>query len=393
LNLKVLSASLITLIIAGCTNQPPLKSNPNLPVVSKINSINDRNQIAIYWDRPSSDLVKGYYLQRSDNGKKYKLIATIDDVDTTSFDDKGLSPEHKYFYKIATFDKNKVPSKGLKLVAYTIHNIEPIPALKNENLKTRGKVKFSFRPHPSERVSKYLIQRFNGKKFETIATLDSRILTEFVDTNLEDGKTYEYRVIAVSYDGLKSAPSKVLKIATLGKPAVVMGLTASSDIPKKIEISWNPVKNIDHYEVYSSDEATGSYNLIATTNTNNYTDILNKDGVTRFYKVVAVNKFGLKSLMPENGEMGSTIPLPASPVISKDSASLKFAITSPDGRAVKYEVDREGNGVVKKFVNVQSPFVDNIPTDSNSTINYTYKFYSIDKYNLKSEPTEYEENR
>ena len=392
LNLKVLSASLITLIIAGCTNQPPLKSNPNLPVVSKVNYIKDRNQLFISWDRVDNGLVKGYYVERSDDGKKYKLIAKIEDTDVNYFNDRDLKPHSSYSYKIATFDKNGVPSKGLRLEAYTRPNIASVVGLRNEHLKKQGKIKIRFTPNENERVSGYLIQKYNGEKFETIKKLDSRLNVEFLDKNLKDGKTYEYRVIAVSYDGLKSAPSKVLKITTLERPSVVMGLTASSDVPKKIQLTWNPVKNAVYYEIYSSDDLNGIYELIAKTSNSYYVDNLKSDGIVKYYKVVSVNKYGLKSLMQANGEMGSTLPIPASPEVSKDSSSLTFTITSPDGRAVKYEVDREGGKLIKKFINVHSPFVDNT-IEANSTDNYTYKFYSIDKYNLKSKPTEYEVNR
>ena len=381
----------MSLIIAGCASQAPLKSNPNLPKVSKISYTKDRNQVAINWNRVDNDKIKGYYLTRSDNGK-FKLIAKINDPDITFYDDRGLKPKSHYVYQIATFDRNGVPSKGLKLDAYTRPNIESVVGLRNDNLKQQGKIKFSFTPNENERISGYLIQKYNGQKFITIAKLDSRLKTEFLDTDLKNGVNYEYRVIAVSYDGLKSAPSSVLNIKTLQRPAIVMGIKASSDLPKKIKISWKKVKNTAYYEIYSSDYLDGNYDLIAKPTSTNYTDIIQQDGIIKYYKVVAVDKFGIKSLMPDNGEMGSTLALPAKPVISKDSSSMKFTISSPDGRAVKYAVNREGNNEVKKFINVQSPFVDN-SIETNSTHNYVYKFYAIDKYNLKSKPTEFEVNR
>jgi fibronectin type 3 domain-containing protein len=379
-------------MIVGCTNQPKLKSNPNLPTVSKVDYRKDRNQVVIYWNRIDDNLVKGYYLTRSDDEKKYNLVATINDTDITYFNDKGLTPRSKYSYKIATFDKNGVPSKGLKLEVYTRPNIKSVVGLKNEQLKKQGKIKFSFRPHNNERVSGYLVQKYDGKEFKTVAKLDSRFSVEFLDKELKDGKSYEYRVIAITFDGLQAAPSEVLKIKTLGKPSIIMGLKASSNIPKKIEISWNSSTNIDNYEVYSSDELNGDYKLIAKTKNSNYTHNLNRDGVIKYYKVVAVDNYGLKSLMQKNGEMGSTVSIPASPEITKDSSLVKFTISSPDGRAVKYEVEREGNNLVKKFLNVQSPFEDNT-IETNSTKSYVYKFYAIDKDDLKSNPTEFEVNR
>jgi hypothetical protein len=252
----------------------------------------------------------------------------------------------------------------------------------------KGMVKILFRPHPNERVEGYILQRFNDNtaKWEQLADLTPRYNVEYIDKNLKDGKIYKYRIIAYTYDSLKSAPSQTITVSTFPKPPIVKNIQASNNLPKKILITWSPQKNIDHYNVY--EKTFFGYKLIAKTKKSSYTYKLDKDGVKRYFKVTAVSAHKTESLMDKTPEvMGETLPVPAKPLVSTNPYPKKIAFTfsSPDDRAVKYLIIKKDETVANakehKYIIKSNRFTD---TNIKQKHSYLYKIYSVDKYGLLS---------
>ena len=153
-------------------------------------------------------------------------------------------------------------------------------------------------------------------------------------------------------------------------------------------MEWNKLPDAKQYKIYSS-SINGYFTLLGVTHKNFFIDKLNKSGVTKYYKVTAVDKYGIESMMPENPVMGSTLSLPATPVVSimRGIQSVKFILSSPDGRAVKYLIKKDDGTKIVKIHNVKNGFVDkNIKSD----VTYKYKIYSVDNHNLLSEPAKVE---
>ena len=330
--------------------------------------------------------IAGYYIQRSEDAKKYKTIAKIKDKYVTHYTDTNLKPNTTYYYKISTYTKQGIPSFAKLKKITTAPTIEPISYIANSGLKAKGVIKFIFRPHLNERVKGYYVERFNDDslKWEKIATIEPRLRAEYIDKGLVDGKIYKYRIIAYTFDGLKSPPSKELIIQTVQKPQVVVNINASTDLPKKIVINWKAVKGAKEYNVYySSDDL--SYSLLGTIKNTKYIDNINKNGYKRYYKVTSINKYGIESLKSQS-VMGSTLDIPAKPVVSVDKTqkTVTFTIISPDKRAVKYLIVKNN----KQHIQKENIYKDKIDPKKS----YVYKIYIIDKYGLVSEPKEVEIN-
>ena len=377
------------LLITGCANQP-IKSNPNLPKVGYIHSLSDRNAIALEWKLVNKPNIAGYYIQRSADARKYKTVKKIESKYITHWTDTDLKPNHLYFYKISTFTKKGIPSFALLKKVKTLDKLAPISWIDNANLKTRGMIKILFRPHPNERVEGYKIQRFDDKsgEWETIDKIEPRLRAEYIDKGLIDGKVYRYRIIAYSFDGIDSYPSKVIVAQTLQKPMVVTNISASTDLAKKIVLTWNPVKGAVKYKIYSAFTQDGIYNPVATTTKTNYTDVINEDGYSKYYKITSIDKYGLES-MKSQPVMGITLPIPARPIVSinKTKNGINFILSSPDKRAVKYLIKKDDGAKIVKIHNVQSGYTD-VNIKKGKT--YNYKIYEIDNNGLVSKPSEVE---
>jgi len=390
--MKKLIISVIFLVfITGCVtniNKPAPKSNPNLPVVKEFKAYPDRNAMALFW-KPVIQM-SGYYIQRYDpKTHKWSQIATIKDPFKSIYVDTDLKPNTIYKYRIATFDKKGTPSLAVETTQNTLPKLSPVIPLEAKPIK-KGAVKIVFRPHMNERVKEYEIERFNDKKakWEKIATLSPRLNVEYIDTGLKDGKIYKYRIIAKSFDNIKSFPSKTITVSTYPKPSVVLNVKASVNLPKEIKITYSPVQGAAFYKIYRSNSADGFFTFIAKTNDTFYVDKINKDGVTKYYKVTAVSKYSTESLLNDTpAVMGQTLQAPATPIISTNlnGNKIEFIFTSPDNRAVKYLIVKiEKNGLFnkkeKKYVTNKNNFTDTI----NPKKSYEFYIYEIDKYGLIS---------
>jgi fibronectin type 3 domain-containing protein len=388
---KIIASVIFLMLLTGCVsnlNKPAPKSNPNLPTVKEFKAYPDRNAMALFW-KPVTQM-SGYYIQRYEPKKhKWIEIATINDPFKSIYVDTDLRPNTIYRYRIATFNKQKVPSLAVETSQKTLPKLSPVIPLEAKPLK-KGMVKIIFRPHQNERVKKYIIQRFNDEKakWEEINTLSPRLNVEYIDTGLKDGKIYKYRIIAKSFDNIKSYPSKTIVVSTYPKPPVVLNVKASVDLPKQIKITFSPVKNAAYYKIYRSDSSDGYFSFYAKTKNTYFIDKIGKDGVKKYYKVTAVSKYGTESLLNESPVvMGQTLPKPATPIVSTNinGNKIEFIFTSPDNRAVKYLIVKEEHlGFLKKkeskFITDKNSFEDTI----NPKKSYTYYIYEIDKYGLIS---------
>jgi fibronectin type 3 domain-containing protein len=390
---KLLPLLIFLLIITGCAvNKPAPKSNPNLPKVTSFKAYPDRNAMALKWNAVKG--INGYFIQKYNfKTKKWDKTVTINEPYQTIYVDINLKPNTLYKYRIATFDKNKIPSLAVETEQKTLPTITPVIPLEIKPL-TKGKVKIIFRPHINERVNAYIIQRFNDKnsKWKNIATLKPRYNVEYIDKGLVDGKIYKYRIIAITFDNLKSAPSKELIISTYPKPPIVMNVKASLNLPKMIKITWSPVENAAYYKIYRK-KLLGYY-LIGKTKNTFYIDKINKNGDTEYYKVTAVSVHQTESLLSKTPEvMGKTLDIPAKPIVSTNITAngVEFTMSSPDNRAVKYLIVKKLGNILdkkeKKYIVNSNRFID---TNINKNKSITYKIYAIDKYGLVSKAAEME---
>jgi len=378
------------LLITGCAIHPKIeKSNPKYPTVKNFKAYPDRNSMALFWDPVTS--MHGYYIQKyNPKTKKWEELVTILDPYKSIYVDTNLKPNTIYKYRITTLDKKGIPSLAVETSQKTLPPLTA-PVILEVKPLTKGMVKLIFRPHPNERVKDYIIQKYNDAyaKWQDYATLSPRLNVEFIDKNLKDGKIYKYRVIAESFDGINSYPSKPVIVSTYPKPPVVLNLKATTDLPKKIKLTWSPVKEAVKYKIYYSDFlSSGPFTLLAETNNTYYIDEIGKDGYKRYYKVTAVSKYKTESLLSDSPVvMGMTLPKPAKPIVSTNISpnEVELIFTSPDNRAVKYLIiKKEKIGLFKykesKYITDKNNFYDKIDPKKS----YIYEIYEVDKHGLIS---------
>ncbi|MRJ06713.1 MAG: hypothetical protein C6I01_04255 [Epsilonproteobacteria bacterium] len=390
---------IVALIMVGC--QAPSfnglggvntdRINRTLPKVRNFKAHPGRNQVALTWDAIPE--MGGYYIQRWDpESKSWVELATITNPFKTIYVDDDLKPNNYYKYQILAFTRDKVPGPWVQTGTKTLPPPAPVIPVFAQPVGN-GVIKIIWRPHPNERVHEYLIQRYNDHeaRWEDMETKKPRYNVEFIDTGLEDGKIYKYRIIGITFDGLYTFPSKTIRVSTYPRPPVVTDAVATIDRGKMIIVKWSPIADVAYYKIYISDTPSGPFEYHAKTDKTYFVDKINKDGYKRYYKITAVSKFGTESLLSKTPVvMGETLPKPAKPIVSTNKFNniVQFIMTSPDNRAVKYLIVRKTKigffkEATRKFVVSTNKFQDQIAPNTT----YIYEIYAIDASGVASEPT------
>lgn len=390
----------LIIFISGCQTNPntPEQSSVDttLPKVENVKTISDINAIGFEWSPVRDSRVEGYYIYRTDNKESsqfLKKIATIDDKHISHYVDTKLEPNTNYSYRMSSFSNTKQESEPSEVVSVaTLANIESVPYLTAiSDLPNRTKL--IWRPHPSLRVSSYIIEKsaITSDKWSHLATIEGRLNAEYIDKGLKDGRAYKYRVKVKTYDGLISNPSQVVEVQTKALPLIIENLSATQNLPKKIILTWSvsTQNDVQYYKIYRASNPSVFYSYHAKTGDNSFEDLLNDNGVARYYYVTAVDKDGLESPRQQAPAMGTTIAVPDAPIINvvkSDSKNIMIGWNDTAKRAKKFQVTKKFNGESVTFTNINTnSFIDN---DVLIGTTYTYTVYGIDEYGLTSKASE-----
>jgi fibronectin type 3 domain-containing protein len=409
--LKITSSVVLILAISGCTVTNPIAPQPvpqtfdqSLEVMdaSLIRTIPDMTSVAFEWGRHENTSVVGYNLYRSNlqkDGDKLVKVATIKNRFVTHYVDTKLDPNTKYLYAITAIKedgKESQPSKSVMVQTQPLlESVSYIVAISN----MPKQIKILWRPHQSERVKEYLIERTDNStsKWKEIEKISGRLNVEYIDTGLGSNEIYMYRIKSITFDNIVSKPSEIARANTKPLPEDIKNLYATKDLPRRIDIRWEPSNTNDvvSYKIYVANNVDGHYSELATVSasTLTYSHMVSNDGEVKFYKVSSIDKDSLESAMNLTPTMGSTLTKPTRPVITLAQIQGEKAIINwiaGDGRAKSYNIYKTTktgffSKKVEKIDNIQGlRFEDR---DIVRGVEYQYSIQAVDEYGLHSEQT------
>ena len=420
--LSLLLLTFLILILGACSSTSPFYQNLSslgkashtftkvapldftLPQISsnKLRYISDLSAIAFEWDIPKDDRVAGYAIYRSDVDEKTpRKLTELRDRHITHFVDKQLAPNTIYLYQFATISQeNKESQKSDIKAVSTLERLAPIPyAVALSDLPR--KVKVIWRPHPSERITKYILYKKVDLQWNSIAEIDNRLSVEYIDTKLQDNAQYHYRVTAVAFDGTHSANSAVISATTKAPPPRIATLLATKQYPGEIQLSWSTdAKDIAYFALYRSNNIKQGYKLLQKTKQTSYLDKTKQDGAIYFYKVAIVDTEGLHGdINSLSGTFGQSLAKPVSPIITlatHDTQSNKIIVRwdSNDNRIIKYHLVRSVKNNAFSLVQKQDKQITKDLTQKEwiegnvmYDATYTYQIIGIDSNNIESLPS------
>jgi len=179
-----------------------------------------------------------------------------------------------------------------------------------KTLSGMTKIALEWEPIYQNSINGYYIYRSdplkqNGK-LHRITTIKDRYVSHYVDTKLIPGTVYYYRMSTFSNNNRESRPSKVIKVKTMQLLPSVPYIDAISGLPHMIKLIWrphpnpsvvsyiiqrnslnfSPKKDISYYNVYRASTPYIFYTYLAKTADNKFDDLIEKNGVARYYKEI-----------------------------------------------------------------------------------------------------------
>lgn len=221
--------------------------------------------IVLNWEPPTSREKIGYKVGRRVTKGAYAYI-TPDPIFETRFidnnNDRGLEAGRCYYYQVVAVDSMMMQSEPVEIKVTIPDDEAPAPAgmAAAQNIAGRA-LQVQWNPSSSLDVSHYLVSRYSNSdtvSFEPIRHPQ----TEWVDSETEKGKTYQYSIVAVDTAKNKSR-------AVMTGPITMRDYTAPPRIRfvnaqksgKTVTIQWQPVVDFDlkGYYVYRAGLPTGRY--------------------------------------------------------------------------------------------------------------------------------------
>lgn len=354
-----------------------------LPTIKNVKTLSDVGAIAFEWDRITDEKVSGIAIYKENKDNEFEEITYLKNPQITHFVDENLIPETTYRYKFKTTSKTHYSPDSEIIVAKTsfIDEVESVFASNDYPQQ----VKLIFSPHPNPSISYYLIQREVDGEFKTIALVNHRLLAEYFDTNLEHGKSYKYRIIAIDHAKNPSRPSKVITAKTKDLPPPPQNITASQNLAQKIKLSWDKQNDAKSYNIYRSNVDNGRFSHIATSKTNEYIDNINANGVSYFYKLESIDSSDLQSRLSQ-AVMGKTKSPPKTPQITRgyvdnNEAKIEWSADSSVNHFVVYRIDSHSKKQ-SRFRATQNNFNDKEVSNGGE---FSYFVVAVDENGLESE--------
>ncbi|WP_232293979.1 fibronectin type III domain-containing protein [Sulfurospirillum arsenophilum] len=405
--LWIVSLVALSLMIGGCTKTLETPKEPvvdaSLPRIEGIRTLAGATEVGFEWTPIYSEQIEGYYLYRME-GNSMKKIATIKDKYVSHYVDTKLKPNSNYSYQMSTYSSDKhesalssvvsVTTTGPVTNTVTLGSIDSVSFI-NAVSGLPARIKIIWRPHSVETVEYYIIERneYKSTSWDEVDKVKGRLNAEYIDQDVKDNYVYRYRVKVKTSDGVVSKPSDTVEAHSKPLPRGITGVKATSDLPKKIILTWNAATASDfsYYKVYRSPTSSLLYSFYGKTKNTEFEDLINDNGKTYYYKVVAVDVDGLESKQ-DGPTAGMTLSALNAPVVSSakyDGSSISIA-WGGDDNAIKYSITKEfemaGKTQKQTFTGIfESNFVDQ---DVVRGVEYKYNIIALDKYGIASNPSD-----
>lgn len=215
---SILLLSVLALIIFnGCGAVKGLMiydTDPTLKSITQVRVLPMMSSVGFEWEKITDRRIHGINIYRKvPSDQEFKRIGSIGNRYATHFVDTHVKPNTKYLYTFTTFALGKESKRSAILRVKTRPPFTAVSFVKAYK-EAPGVVKLLWRPHPSERVNAYIIERsVNGGEWKYVSQVEGQLMAEYIDTFVRTGNTFAYRIIAKSYDNIKAKASQATQIS------------------------------------------------------------------------------------------------------------------------------------------------------------------------------------
>ena len=312
----------------------------------------------------------GYRVYRKINdAENWTHIATIKSGSTVKYNDsckKGSG--YSYSYIVRAFDANNIFS------SYYAEGTKGIclgkPAFTSQQMITDdGSLCIETTWKAIRGATKYNVyRRLPGENWTTLAKGITE--TSYLDYTVECGITYEYAVRSFNDMGDSSAYNVASAIAVIIPTLDSVTVTETGTV-----LTWDAIENADFYTIYRRAKNADAFEVLATSETNEFTDTTEEGISEPFYYTVSATFDETESQYREGVANFIEIDVTAEyfPATEDSLAYISVDFACPDATAVEiYKTVNDGEPILLEAVS--GAFTDNGIEEGNT---YTYTVVAV----------------
>ncbi len=343
--------------VAGSQSSSATVSATTAPAQVKGLKISDvkATTLKLSWTKVTG--AKGYYIERSTDGKKWTKVAT---TTSNSYTVKSLTSYTKYYFRVKAYVVNG-STNTYGTVSSSVNTRTALGVVDVTATTTATTVKLSW--DKVNGAKNYRIEKYNGKKWVKVTETTK---TSYTFSKLKNATKYQYRVRAQVSSKVYSAYDTVTAYTKLTK---VSGLKASSVTETSVKLSWTKKSGATGYTIYKSTDGKKWTKVgTAKSSATSYTVKGLVFGTSYKFKVIANTKTTTSedAIVSAKTSAGKVAGLKAT---SANRSSVTLSWTAKTG-AKSYEVQYSKDG--KTWTTVKA--TKNSATVTGLTRNTSYKF-------------------
>ena len=311
-----------------------------------------KNNVTVQWSAPASSgsyPITNYSIYRGESVSTMTLLTTIGIQ--TAYEDTSAVPGVVYHYSITARNVAGESNKSAPASAmpFTLPGVPIGLGLQSGNMYNQ----LTWSPPAADgfsAITNYSIYRGTNASVQPFLVTVGNVTT-FIDTNLQNGQPYYYRIAAVNEAGVGTQTSYSIGVpkTTPLPPSNVTASISSDDI----SLSWQvPASNggsvITGYSIYRGTAENGETFLTLVGNVTTFTDIAVADRVIYYYKITARNSAGESDrseevfAIVENTIIQLSNPSNITYVVGATGSNIIWTITDPDVVDGWYSVSKDG---------------------------------------------------
>jgi len=308
------------------------------------------------------DFEYGYRLERSTGGG-FSQIAEVA-ANITTYVDNGLNYETGYSYRVAGFTSSNISNWDNS----TVVNIEfPAPTNLVAATLNDSQVQLSWVDNSSNEIG-FKIERDAGSGFMEIRTVTTDV-TEYTDTGLTFGQSYDYRVAA--YTSINTSSWTTITAAT--EFPTPTNLSANSVNDSELLLTWTDNTAYEMGFKIERDAGSGFIEIgTATADVTEYTDTGLTFGQNYDYRVAAYTSINTSSWTTITAATEFPTPTNLTALATSDT-EIELTWTDNCTFETGYRIERgAGSGFVEVGI-VSSDVTEYTDTGLTVGVNYSYR--------------------
>lgn len=261
----------------------PRTETESLIDIRNLKARSEGKKVVLTWEFDPSQPISSFNIYRSESaGGPYQSLGK---TNRNLYEDATIKMGRTYYYRVGLLLHSGMENKS-KHTAEVRNAGEKLPypplIISNKGYIRRTEIKFVPSLQNDQegfKIRYYEVMRKQdtGDGWLKIQAIDAKKRSKYElsfvvkDKNLEDGKSYTYAVVSVDKRNRRSPLSDQYTVETTDRPVLVL---AKDDLLRKIMFGWQPLRNVEGYNLYRKPES-GSWERagkIRGANRDQYTD-------------------------------------------------------------------------------------------------------------------------